>query len=93
MSYYCDECGKNPVDQYGSWCSECQQREYDLGMETEGRWYNRSALCQKCNNAWGPDPGDKCDAYKMPLNMVARKKKCKRFKPIESEFNGGWNYI
>ena len=82
MSYNCDECGKNPVEQYGLWCSECQKREYYLQMEDEERWYSSSALCQQCNSAGGGDPSDNCSAYNMPLYMVKRKKKCKRFKEI-----------
>lgn len=82
MSYNCDECGKNPVEQYGSWCSECQKREHYLQMEDEERWYISSALCQQCNFAGGCDPSDKCSEYNMPLYMVKRKKKCKCFKEI-----------
>ena len=82
MSFDCDVCGKNPVDQYGLWCSECQQREYDLGMESEGRWFSSARKCMECNNAEGSEPYDKCSEYGMPLYMVKRKKKCKRFKEI-----------
>lgn len=81
MSYDCDVCGKNPVEQYGLWCPECQQKEKWLAEESEGRWFSSSALCQKCNFAWGCDPSDRCGSYDMPLYMVKRKRKCKRFKP------------
>jgi len=70
------------VEQYGLWCSECQKREFYLQQEDEARWYNSSALCQQCNFAWGCDPSDNCGAYNMPLYMVKRKKKCKKFREI-----------
>lgn len=79
MSYDCDNCGKNSVDMYGKWCSECQEKEKYAQEDSDARWYSESALCMKCGNAWGPDPPDKCEAYDMPLYMVKRKKKCKRF--------------
>jgi len=88
MSYYCDNCEKNSVEQYGLWCSECREREAWSQEESDARWYSRSRLCQNCNNAWGPDPGDMCNAYKMPLDMVARKKKCKRFNPLLYSISG-----
>lgn len=81
MSYTCDCCGKNHVDMYGKWCSECQTKEHYASMEAEDIWYAKSGLCQMCSNAWGCDPSDKCSAYGMPLYMVARKKKCKRVVP------------
>lgn len=82
MSYNCDECGKNPVEQYGLWCNECQQREAWLWEEDQARWFSSSAKCQQCGYCWGPDPSDRCEYYDMPLSMVKRKKKCKRFKEI-----------
>jgi len=80
MSYPCDVCGKNLVDKFGEWCSECQDEQYFLGMESEAIWYGESQKCQMCGNAWGPDPSDDCEAYNMPLYMVKRKYKCKKFK-------------
>ena len=85
MSYDCDCCGKNPVDMYGKWCNECQQREQWLWEEDQARWFSQSAKCQQCSFAWGPDSSDLCGYYKMPLSMVKRKKKCKRFKEINWE--------
>jgi len=82
VSYNCGECGKNPVEQYGLWCSECQKREEWLWQEDQARWFNSSAKCQQCGYCWGPDPSDRCGYYNMPLYMVKRKKKCKRFKEI-----------
>lgn len=81
--YECAECGKNEVDKPGEWCSECQkQAEYE-DQESEARWFAESRLCQRCACAWGPEPSDKCSAYNMPLWMIARKNKCKRFKEID----------
>jgi len=91
MSYSCNNCGRelNGTGDAG-YCNECSRQMNDAYLDSEAKWYSRSSLCQKCNNAWGPDSCDRCDAYDMPLYMVARKKKCKRFKPyIEIGFNGG----
>jgi len=81
--FECDECGKNEVDKPGEWCNECQEKARLENSEWEANWYNKSQLCQKCSYCWGPDPNDKCGFYKMPLSMVARKKKCKHFKEID----------
>ena len=78
---------------YGDWyCSECQQEEEWLQQEDEARWFASCRKCVECSNAWGPDPGDKCDAYKMPLYMVKRKKKCKRFKEIDWSLETNYLY-
>ena len=83
MSYECDQCGKGSVDKPGDWCNECQQKAQWEYEEDQAQWFSSSAKCQQCSNAWGPDPGDHCSAYKMPLYMVKRKKKCKRFTEID----------
>lgn len=80
MSYDCDVCGKGSVDRPGKWCNECQEKEHILEMESQADWFNASRLCQICGNAWGPDSCDQCGAYHMPLYMVKRKYKCKKFK-------------
>ena len=58
-----------------------------------------SGLCVMCGNAEGPYWSDKCSHYDMPLSMVYRKKKCKKFSeigPYESDIgdylndNGEW---
>ena len=79
MSFDCDNCGKNAVEKFGSWCSECQQEEDFRSREAEALWFRSVALCMQCGNCWGPDPSDKCEAYNMPLSMVGRKRKCKKF--------------
>lgn len=86
MSFECDNCGKNSVDQPGKWCSECQEREYYAQLENEGLWFSQSRLCQRCIYAWGPGSTDTCEIYNMPLYMVARKNKCKYFKQDEGVF-------
>jgi len=83
MSYYCDNCGKERAHRPGEWCSECQEQAHFEYEAWQDKWFNDSRLCQKCNNAWGPDPIDTCGAYNMPLWMVKRKNKCKRFKEID----------
>lgn len=86
MSFECDNCGKNEVDQPGKWCNACQERERYEEEEAYGRWHNSAQLCMRCNNAWGPDSTDKCGAYNMPLWMVKRKRKCKYFKEIDDYY-------
>jgi len=81
--FECDNCGKNSVDKPGKWCDDCQKREYYETQKYEAEWYSKSRKCQTCHNADGCDPTDKCIHYKMPLSMVARKKKCKHFKEID----------
>ena len=68
---------------YGDWyCSKCQEEDLWAEQEALGRWYSESGLCQKCSNANEGGWDDKCEAYDMPLHMVKRKNKCKRFKEI-----------
>jgi len=78
--FVCEICGKRYVDRPGGWCSKCQERERDEDKKSAAEWYNRSRLCQACDYCWGPDPGDMCGYYMMPLYMTKRKNKCKHFK-------------
>ncbi|KKK41793.1 hypothetical protein LCGC14_0809820 [marine sediment metagenome] len=50
--------------------------DYEYEEDIAGR------LCTRCANPDGPYMSDRCNAYKMPLYMVSRKAKCKRFKEI-----------
>jgi len=88
MSFDCCNCGKNSVNNYGSWCSECQQEEELHFLESQAEWHSRISLCLICQNASGCDSGDKCYVYNMPLYMVGRKKKCKHFKEFTSHDYG-----
>ena len=84
MSFVCNGCGSDLIGSGDAgYCSDCSVAMNEGYEEAEGRWFSSARKCMGCNNAWGPDPGDKCDAYKMPLYMVKRKKKCKRFKEID----------
>ena len=81
MSFSCNGCGaelRGTGD--AGYCSSYSEKMNEGYEEAEARWFSKSRLCHMCGNAWGPDPCDRCDAYNMPLYMVARKKKCKRFK-------------
>lgn len=83
MSFSCNGCGAelNGTGDAG-YCNECSVSMNEGLQEAEAEWFASCRKCMECINAWGPDPGDKCSEYDMPLDMVKRKKKCKRFKEI-----------
>ena len=84
MSFSCNGCGGELIGSGDAgYCGECSVAMNEGYEEAEARWFASCRKCMECANAFGPDPGDKCDAYDMPLSMVARKKKCKRFKEID----------
>ena len=88
--FLCDECGKSGVKKHGEWCNECQEKEWLAAQEYAENWYNSCAKCLECANATGPESCDKCIVYNMPLWMCKRKKRCKKFIPIEIIENTDW---
>ena len=86
----CKKCGSSI--KYNKYNDEyyCTNKFCEYSEEAEEiRWREQEArnmdigLCHECANSEGPYLSDDCSAYKMPLFMVRRKKKCKRFTPID----------
>ena len=86
MSFTCDCCGKGTVEKYGGWCSECQEEELHAELNSQSEWFSKCRLCLTCTNMEGPDWNDECNHYKMPIYMVARKRKCKHYKEAIESF-------
>jgi hypothetical protein len=69
-------------------------------LDKREKWYNKVALCLKCDWASGEIlPEDKCLKYNMPFYMCGRKKRCNHITNVKREVskmkcrkkdNGNW---
>jgi len=77
---------------YGDWyCSECQKEEEWMEQVYLGKIYEKQRLCHKCYNSdWEDELEGTCIVYKMPISLVGRKNKCKRFEPFKEIWKDGY---